>query len=224
MRQDNNSPSRSSRKRKKADRILNWAIGIVAALILVIGGVILVSLFHSPEQKSADTGAPTYKKNSEKTSAQEDNNSGDMQKNDDKHQSSAHKDDTKSEKDKQKEDKSNHKSDKNQNDKEKKKEDSNKKDDKNHQLNNQAAATANEENHTASYDKGSKDWDAQIAAVSLATGIPQDQIVVYWLGNGGDSNSSLARVAPKGSADQKYVVHLTWKQGEGWKADSVKKP
>ncbi|MFC7393246.1 YrrS family protein [Scopulibacillus cellulosilyticus] len=217
MRQDNNSPSRSSRKRKKADRILNWAIGIVAALILVVGGVILVSLLHSPGQKSADTGAPTYNKHSEKTSAEE-NNSGDVQKSDDGHKDSTNKDESQSNKDKQKKDKANDKAKQDQKDANKKK------DDKNSKLNDEAASTANESNHTASYDKGSADWNAQLAAVSSATGISQDNMVVYWLGNGGGPNSSLARVAPKDNAGQKYVVHLTWKQGEGWKADSVKKP
>ncbi|MTT32466.1 DUF1510 family protein [Terrilactibacillus sp. BCM23-1] len=79
------------------------------------------------------------------------------------------------------------------------------------------------EDHVTSYDKGTADWNAQIKAMSEATGIPESNMTVYWLGNGGGPNSSLGRVAPKDAPSQKYVVHLEYKNGK-WEAESVKKP
>ncbi|WKB36875.1 DUF1510 family protein [Terrilactibacillus sp. S3-3] len=77
--------------------------------------------------------------------------------------------------------------------------------------------------HHASYDQGTADWNAQVGAIASATGIDQNNMVIYWLGNGGAPNSSLARVAAKSAPSQKYVVHLVYKGGK-WQAESVQKP
>lgn len=80
-----------------------------------------------------------------------------------------------------------------------------------------------DDNHQASYDKGSADWDAQVQAIAKATGIDQSQMTILWLGNGGSPNSSLARVAPKSASGSVYVVHLIYQNGK-WQADNVRKP
>ncbi|WLR49946.1 YrrS family protein [Bacillus tianshenii] len=71
-------------------------------------------------------------------------------------------------------------------------------------------------NHVTSYEKGSKDWNEMLQAVERATGLSQDEMVVWWLGNGGSPNSSTATVSPEDKS-QTYRVLLQWVEGQGWK-------
>lgn len=86
-----------------------------------------------------------------------------------------------------------------------------------------SSSTVSDENHQASYDIGTADWNAQVQAISGATGISVSDMTIHWLGNGGSPNSSLARVSPKSSQTSIYVVHLIY-QGGKWQADNVTKP
>ncbi|WP_100488670.1 YrrS family protein [Sporolactobacillus pectinivorans] len=89
--------------------------------------------------------------------------------------------------------------------------------------NSSSSSQVSDENHQASYDIGTADWNAQVQAISDATGIPVSNMTILWLGNGGSTNSSLARVSPKGAQSSIYVVHLIYQNGK-WQADNVKKP
>lgn len=80
-----------------------------------------------------------------------------------------------------------------------------------------------DQNHQASYEMGSEDWNAQVHAIAQATGIDETNMTIRWLGNGGSPNSSLARVSPKNNQSAIYVVHLIYKDGH-WQADNVKNP
>ncbi|TGA99543.1 DUF1510 family protein [Sporolactobacillus shoreae] len=86
-----------------------------------------------------------------------------------------------------------------------------------------SSSTVSDENHQASYDIGTADWNAQVQAISGATGISVSDMTIHWLGNGGSPNSSLARVSPKSAQTSIYVVHLIY-QGGKWQADNVTKP
>lgn len=86
-----------------------------------------------------------------------------------------------------------------------------------------SSAAAADSSHQTSYDIGTPDWNAQVKAISDATGIDAGSMTIHWLGNGGSPNSSLARVSPKDAQGSVYVVHLTYRNGK-WLADSVQKP
>jgi Protein of unknown function (DUF1510). len=86
-----------------------------------------------------------------------------------------------------------------------------------------AASSAADSSHQTSYDIGTADWNAQVQAISDATGIAAGNMTIHWLGNGGSSNSSLARISPKSAQGSVYVVHLTYSNGK-WQADNVQKP
>ena len=62
-RKDDFSFTRSSRKKEKRfDRFLNWAIVIVVACILVVGGYLLVSILNTPDKTAAGSHKVTGQK------------------------------------------------------------------------------------------------------------------------------------------------------------------
>lgn len=197
------SSTRTSRRRKKTDRWLNWAIAIVSIFILAIGCVILVSLLKSPGSDVAATHTASHQQSDKKTEASQSEKKKDASK---KAGNAGNEDSANANKD------DNESNDSNDNGSKDKSSD-----------NSSGASSASDSAHHASYDQGTADWNAQIAAIASATGIDQSNMVIYWLGNGGAPNSSLARVASKSTPGQKYVVHLVYKGGK-WQAESVQKP
>ncbi|TCP32293.1 uncharacterized protein DUF1510 [Scopulibacillus darangshiensis] len=207
--------SRSSRNKKKADKVLNWAIGIVSVMILVIGGIILISLLK-PTDQSASTNNSHEEQHNPQTSADQKSNDGSSDDNNGKsndEQSNVSNDDSSS-------DVSADDSNADQKDKNANKEDADK---ANKEEDSKTQEDVPDSEHRASYDKGSSDWNAQVAALSEATGIPSGNMTIFWLGNGGGPNSSLGRVSAKNTPNKKFIVHLVYKDGQ-WQADNVQKP
>ncbi|MFX3616008.1 MAG: YrrS family protein [Sporolactobacillus sp.] len=61
--------SRFEQRKSRADRLLNWTIGIVSLLILAVGCIILISIFTaSSPNRSADQAAKTSQSQSHKSS------------------------------------------------------------------------------------------------------------------------------------------------------------
>lgn len=173
--------SRFEKRKSRTDRMLNWTIGIVSLLILIIGCFILITVFHATSSNSSASSSVSSKQQSQSTATHRSkkakssqSQSGEVSNN----ESSSSVD---------------------------------------------SSSSVADQNHQASYDQGSADWNAQVKAISDATGISSDQMTIRWLGNGGSPNMSLARVSPKSTPNAIYVVHLTYKNGK-WQADSVQKP
>ncbi|MCO7126375.1 YrrS family protein [Sporolactobacillus shoreicorticis] len=183
------SSSRMEQRKSKTDRLLSWTIGIVSLLILAIGCIILISVFHtSPDSKPAASSSPSS------SSAQSHESKEDQSSSSESSQAS--------------------------NDESGNSESSNS---SSESSSSSSESLTEDENHQASYEMGSADWNAQVQAISEATGIDEANMTIRWLGNGGTPNSSLARVAPKSDQSAIYVVHLIYKGGR-WQADNVKKP
>ncbi|MBY6035376.1 YrrS family protein [Fictibacillus nanhaiensis] len=82
--------------------------------------------------------------------------------------------------------------------------------------------TSQSEPHQKSYDDQSQDWKEMVQALSYATNIPEDQMTIFWLGNGGGPDLSKGTVSSK--VDKvKYDVQLQWIPEKGWKPTSVTK-
>lgn len=76
--------------------------------------------------------------------------------------------------------------------------------------------------HQPSYNEGTPDWNEKLKAISYATGIPEDNMTLWWIEGGADrSKQAVATVAPK---DQSvvYRVIIDWVDGEGWKPSEVR--
>lgn len=74
--------------------------------------------------------------------------------------------------------------------------------------------------HATVFDENSADWQEMVLAYSYATGIPKDNMTVWWNENGGAPNTAVGTVSEKGS-DQAYRVAIQWVDGEGWKPVKV---
>lgn len=69
--------------------------------------------------------------------------------------------------------------------------------------------------HVSVYQKGTPDWNEKIKAISYATGLPEDNMYVMMVKNGGGPQKSIGVVQSKDES-QKYRVHLEWVDGKGW--------
>lgn len=74
--------------------------------------------------------------------------------------------------------------------------------------------------HVSSYDKTSVDWAEKLEALSYATGLSQDNMIVWFLGNGGSPHKSIGTVSSN-DREEKYRVYLKWIDGEGWKPEKM---
>ncbi|MCW1927049.1 YrrS family protein [Bhargavaea beijingensis] len=69
--------------------------------------------------------------------------------------------------------------------------------------------------HVSVYEKGHIDWQEKVKAMSYATGIPESDMIVWYVKNGGGPQKSIGTVST-GDKSEKYNVHLEWVDGEGW--------
>jgi len=205
--------SRSSRKKEQRfDRFLNWAIGIVIVCILFVGGFLLVSIFHTPETttNSSHHAAQQKPKTTKQTSKEKNTKDQTKDENADQSQSAG---DTTDNANTSEPDQNNNPSDA-----------STSYDTTGggpqgpwHPI-----GTKQSEPHVTSYDKGTVDWDEKVKALSYATGIPEDQMTILWLGNGGGPDKSYGKVSDKQNPGKVYEVVLQWVTNKGWQPISVK--
>jgi cytoskeletal protein RodZ len=80
--------------------------------------------------------------------------------------------------------------------------------------------TTQAEPHQKSYDDQSQDWKEMVQALSYATDIPEGQMTIFWLGNGGGPDLSKGTVQSK-TDGAKYDVILQWIPEKGWQPTSV---
>ncbi|OEH91524.1 YrrS family protein [Bacillus solimangrovi] len=74
--------------------------------------------------------------------------------------------------------------------------------------------------HVTSYEEGSADWNEMLRATETATNISQDDMIVWWLGNGGSPNTSTVTVSTKDNTEI-YRVQLQWIESKGWQPVTV---
>ncbi|WP_203333078.1 YrrS family protein [Planococcus beigongshangi] len=70
--------------------------------------------------------------------------------------------------------------------------------------------------HVSVYDMDSVDWKEKIAAIEYATGMAESEMYIMHIGNGGSPQKSVGTVQSK-DMSKKYRIHLEWVEKEGWK-------
>ncbi|HHW36756.1 MAG TPA: DUF1510 family protein [Bacillales bacterium] len=80
--------------------------------------------------------------------------------------------------------------------------------------------TEQEGEHVTDFTKGSRDWEEMTQAVGSATGLSNDNMIVWWMGNGGASDKAVSTVSTKDKGTY-YRVQLQWVNGSGWKPVKV---
>ncbi|GGH89030.1 cytoskeletal protein RodZ [Pullulanibacillus pueri] len=202
--------SRSERRKNKGfDRFLNWAIGIVVVLIVLIGGYLLFNILHSP-----DTEASTTSTNNKSHEAKSDDTQ-DKAKSDSEAKGTESQDDSENVV---------------PNDASQNPDDGSSATDSDDQSNEDSGGgpkgpwkpigTTQSEPHQTNYDEGSVDWNERVKALSYATGISEEDMTLIWLGNGGAPDKSLGKVKDK-QTGKIYDVILQWVKDKGWKPISV---
>lgn len=221
------------RSKSKSNKVLNIMIAVVVLLIVVVGATILTG--NGSDKENASTEVENNDKNTSENSTDRDNDS--KQKDDENSVSMKEESDSsESEKDKEKE-----KQDEKEKEQEKEKEDAPVKkesvalDDSEAQI-----EESNEENvkrtivhpnwepigteqsgeHVSSYETGSVDWQEKEQALSYATGIPQDNMTVWFIEGNGGPQKSIGTVTEKGGSTA-YRVYLQWIDGQGWQPTKV---
>lgn len=81
--------------------------------------------------------------------------------------------------------------------------------------------TSQQEPHTTDYSNGSQDRLEIKRAVSLVTGIPEEDLLEHWVGNGGEQKV-VATVSDKTKTNY-FRVYLSWITNEGWQVTRVER-
>ncbi|MGE7090943.1 YrrS family protein [Lysinibacillus sp. NPDC048646] len=69
--------------------------------------------------------------------------------------------------------------------------------------------------HVSSYNVKSVDWAEKIATITAATGIANDNMIIWRLQNNGGADTAIATVSTKDKAEM-YRVSMEWVNNEGW--------
>lgn len=68
--------------------------------------------------------------------------------------------------------------------------------------------------HSAVYSQNSIDWQEMTAAMSYATGVEENNMIIWYLGNNGP-NQSIGTISTKDKLET-YRVYLEWQDNAGW--------
>jgi cytoskeletal protein RodZ len=71
--------------------------------------------------------------------------------------------------------------------------------------------------HTPVLDTESTDWSEMIKAMSYATGIEQDDMIVFWVTSDKTTSNSWIGTVHSKDKQKKYRVNIKWVDGKGWK-------
>lgn len=74
--------------------------------------------------------------------------------------------------------------------------------------------------HVSIYSKDHVDWNEKVKALTYATGLSADNMIVWRIGNGGSPQKSIGVVSSK-NEEEKYRVYLSWVDGEGWRPEKM---
>jgi cytoskeletal protein RodZ len=192
-------PSRSEKrlKRKKTNRILNTAIVVVIILIIIVA----FSIFSGGKDEKTSKNTNNEPKTSQQETAAANKDKQEIKQ--DKH--------TEKEKKKKKEEKVVVQQGGGPNVEETIK-----------NPNWEPVATQQSGEHVSSFDTNSLDWKEKLKALSYATGIPENNMTV-WFVSGEGPNKAIGTVSPKGRKNDAYRVYIEWVDGKGWKPVQVEK-
>ncbi|KON91274.1 hypothetical protein AF331_01700 [Rossellomorea marisflavi] len=211
------------RSKKNTNKILNIMIAVVVLLILVVGGSILIG---GGNDKSSDTASSSTGNGGNKKASAEENKSDTAKKDDEDSNDKKAADDKE---DKDKKDKDEKKSD-DDTEKDLKSEDDSKLKVQDGDEPNvdktvvhpdwKPVGTSQSGEHVSSYDLGTPDWNEKVKALSYATGIPENNMTVWYIEGNGSPQKSIGTVSAKNDS-QAYRVYLQWIDGEGWQPTKV---
>ncbi|EIM07899.1 hypothetical protein A1A1_03567 [Planococcus antarcticus DSM 14505] len=215
-------PSRLKKKKNRSNSILNIMIGLVFALILIIG---VSMLFSGGDDQAQDLEPVTISpETEEQTSGSGESESAGTEEEPDEDAEVA--DEEKAVAEKAEEEKAQKEAKKAEEEKEGSvtkggtitREDSSDPIVEETVINTswEPVGTKQKGDHVSVYQKDSADWNEKVKAVAYATGLDANNMYVMMIKNGGGPQKSIATVQSKDESE-KYRVHMEWVDGEGWK-------
>ncbi|HZG73401.1 MAG TPA: DUF1510 family protein [Chondromyces sp.] len=196
------TPSRSEKKlkRRKTNRILNTAIAVVLLLIAVVSFFIFAGGNDEEVNNSIENAAQEKEEQTQPSNQQEETADTEQQ-----------------------EEEANEEEEEPATDQEVVQDSDEPNVDK--EITNPAWApigTSQGEGHVNSFDSGSVDWNEKLQAISYATGIPVENMTVWYI-SGNGPKGAIGTVSPKDNPDDAYRVYIEWVDGEGWKPEKMLK-
>ncbi|MDT9025417.1 DUF1510 family protein [Rossellomorea yichunensis] len=213
------------RSKKNSNKILNIMIAVVLLLIIVVGATIVMG---GGDEKASSNVADTETKGSSDKDAEKEDKSVSLdedKKSEEKDNEDKKEEEKKSDEEKQK-DKASDEEDtvalEGEDQSELKVEDSDEPNVKKTMVHPDWKPVGTEQTgeHVSVYDEGTVDWQEKIKATSYATGIPEENMTVWWMEGNGGPQKSMATVTAKDTKTP-YRVYLQWVEGKGWQPTKV---
>jgi FtsZ-interacting cell division protein ZipA len=213
------------RSKKNSNKILNILIAVVLLLIVVVGATIVMG---GGDEKASSNVADTETKGSSDKDAEKEDKSVSLdedKKSEEKDNEDKKEEEKKSDEEKQK-DKASDEEDtvalEGEDQSELKVEDSDEPNVKKTMVHPDWKPVGTEQTgeHVSVYDEGTVDWQEKIKATSYATGIPEENMTVWWMEGNGGPQKSMATVTAKDTKTP-YRVYLQWVEGKGWQPTKV---
>ncbi|TYS87731.1 YrrS family protein [Rossellomorea aquimaris] len=213
------------RSKKNSNKILNIMIAVVLLLIVVVGATIVMG--GGDEKASSNVPDTETKGSSDKDAEKEDKSVSldEDKKSEEKDNEDKKEEEKKSDEEKQK-DKASDEEDtvalEGEDQSELKVEDSDEPNVKKTMVHPDWKPVGTEQTgeHVSVYDEGTVDWQEKIKATSYATGIPEENMTVWWMEGNGGPQKSMATVTAKDTKTP-YRVYLQWVEGKGWQPTKV---
>ncbi|MGM0752268.1 MAG: DUF1510 family protein [Bacillota bacterium] len=214
------------RSKKNTNKILNIMIAVVLLLIVVVGATIVMG---GGDEKASSSASDTETKDSGNNNAEKDDKSVSLdedKKSEEKDNEDKKDEEKKSDEETQKDEASDEEQDtvklEGEDQNELKVEESDEPNVKKTMVHPDWKPIGTEQTgeHVSSYDLGSADWQEKVKAVSYATGIPEDNMTVWYIEGNGGPQKSMATVTAKDTKTP-YRVYLQWVDGKGWQPTKV---
>ncbi|WP_416149253.1 YrrS family protein [Salipaludibacillus sp. HK11] len=205
-----NPPQRTDmRKKKKINSFYNISIGIVALLIVFIAGTLIIG-GGSDDASTSEEAAENESTDSNLNESGDTGNSGDISIDSNNSVNDAEKDSVEIEK--------NQSNNENEENNENENEDTPETEDGEWE----PIGTAQGEQFTMNFDSGTVNREEMDRALSYATGINHDDMVVWRVENGGNQ-TVIGTVSTSENANEPYQVIIEWVENEGWMPTSMEK-
>ncbi|WP_280768573.1 YrrS family protein [Salipaludibacillus daqingensis] len=232
----NYPPQRTDmRKKKKMNTFLNISIGIVALLIVFIGGSLIFGGDSDESAISNNVEENNSDNNNLDVESNEENESGDISIDSNANSSSNNEENESSESNVSETNNNNEENEENEenNNEENDNEENNNNENNENEEENQELSepedgewapigTVQGENFSHDYGEGTVNREEMDQALSYATGLSDAEMTVWQVRNGGN-NTVIGTVSKHEDRFEPYKVVLSWVENEGWKPITVEK-
>jgi len=215
------------RSKKNSNKILNIMIAVVLLLIVVVGATIVMG---GGDEKASSNAADTETKDTDKSNKNAEKDDKSVSLDEDKKSEEKENEDKKDEEKKSDEEKQKDKASEEEDtvklegeeQSELKVEDSDEPNVKKTMVHPKWKPVGTEQTgeHVSSYEPGSVDWQEKVKTISYATGIPEENMTIWFIEGNGGPQKSMATVTAKDTKTP-YRVYLQWVDGKGWQPTKV---